>query len=104
MDWNNPILYPAFFAPYLMFEHRHLRPQTPLNEDIKRDFMPMTVSPRQSAETSPDISSPVSDTYELLLSIRDVLSTLLLDSEGEVIGVYNMFIDPVAEEKENENE
>ena len=102
MDWNNPILYPDFLAPHLMFEHRHLRPQTPPNEDIKRDFTPMTISPRQSAETSPDISSPASNTYELLLSVRDVLSTLQLDSEGEVIGDIDMFIDPVPEEKANE--
>ena len=100
MHWNNPILYPAFFAPHLMFEHRHLRPQTPPNEDIKRDFTLMTISLGQSAETSPDISSPASDTYELLLSVRDVLSTLQLDSKGEVIGEDDMFVDPVAEEKE----
>ena len=102
MDWNNLILYPAFFAPHLMFEHHHLRPQTPPNEDIKRDFTPMTVSLRQSAETSSDISSTSSDMHELLLSVRDVLSTLQLDSKGEVIGDDDMFIDLVVEEKETE--
>ena len=101
MDWNNPILDPAFFASHLVFEHCHLRPQTPLNEDIKQDFTLMTISPGQSVETSPDIFSPVSDSYKLLLSVRDVLSTLQLDSEGEVIGEDDIFIDPVEEEKEN---
>ena len=102
MDWNNPILYPISFAPHLMFEHRHLRPQTLPNEDIKQDFTPMTISPRQSVETSPDVSSSMSDTYELLLSIRDVLSTLQLDSEGEVIGEDDMVLDSMAEKKETE--
>ena len=76
MDWNNPILYPVFFAPHVMFEHHHLRPQTPPNEDIKRDFTPMTISPGKLAETSPEVSSSTSDTYELLLSVQDVLSKL----------------------------
>ena len=62
----------------------------------------MTISPRQSTETSPDVSSSTSNTYDLLLSVHDVLSKLQLDSEGEVIGEEDMFIDPVAEEKETE--
>ena len=102
MDWNNPILYPAFFAPYLMFEHCHLKLQKPPNEETKREFTPMTISPRQSVETSPGISSLTSDTYELLLSIRDVLSTPQLDSEDEVISMDDIFIDSVAEEKAKE--
>ena len=97
MDWNNPILYPTFFALHLMFEHRHLRLQTPSNEDIKRGFTPMTISPGQSAKTSQDVSCSKSDTYELLLSVRDVLSKLQLDSEGEVVGEDDMSIDLVAE-------
>ena len=62
----------------------------------------MIISPGQSVETSPGMSSPKSDTYELLLSVRDVLSTLQLDSKGEVMGVDNIFIDSVAEEKAKE--
>ena len=69
MDWKNPILYPAFFAPHLMFEHRHLRPQTLPNEDIKRDFTPMTISLGQLAETSPDVSSSTSDECPYLYNI-----------------------------------
>ena len=85
-----------------MFEHCHLRLKTPPNEDIKQDFTPMTISPGQSTEISLDISSPVSNTFELLLSVRDVLSTLQLDLEGKVIGEDDIFIDPIAEEKETE--
>ena len=59
----------------------------------------MTISPGQLAEASSGISSPTSDIYELLLSVRDALSTLQLDSEGEVMGVDNMFIDSKVEEK-----
>ena len=62
----------------------------------------MTISPGQSAETSPDVSSSMLDMLELLLSVRDVLSKLQLDSEGEIIGEDDMFIDPVAEKKETE--
>ena len=62
----------------------------------------MTISQGQSAETSPEVSSSTSDMYKLLLSVCDVLSTLQLDSEGEVIGDIDMFIDPVPEEKANE--
>ena len=96
MDWNNPILYPTFFAPHLMFEHRHLRPQTPPNEDTKQDFTPMTISPGQSAESTLDMVSPTFDTYELLLSVREVLSTLQLDSKGKVMDADDMFLDSVA--------
>ena len=62
----------------------------------------MTISPGKSIETSPNMSSPTSGTYELLLSVRDVLNILQLDSDGEVIGEDNMFIDLVAKEKETE--
>ena len=58
----------------------------------------MTISPGQSTETSLDVSNPKSDIYELLLSVCDILSTLQLDSEGEIIEVDNMFMDTVAEE------
>ena len=85
-----------------MFEHPHLRLQIPPNDDIKQDFTPMTISPRQSTETSPDASSSTTDTFKLLLSVHDVLSKLQLDSEGEVIGEDDRFIDPVAEKKETE--
>ena len=64
----------------------------------------MTISPGQSAETSSDVSFSTSDTYELLLSVRDVLSKLQLDSEGKVIGDDDMVVDPVAEKKETEDE
>ena len=102
MDWNNPILYPAFFTPHLMFEHHHLRSQTPPNEEIKREFTPMTISPGQSAETSPDMPSPTTDTYELLLSVRDFLSTLQLDSEGKVMDADDIFLDSMAVEEAKE--
>ena len=88
----------------MMFEHHHLRPQTPPNEDIKRNFTPITISPRQSADTSSDVSSSISNTYELLLSVRDVLSTLQLDSEGKVIGDENMVVDFKAEKRETEDD
>ena len=93
MDSHNPVLHPVFFAPHMMFDHHHLRPQTPPSEDIKRDFTPMSTSLRQSAETSPDVSSSTLDTVELLLSVRDVLNTLQLDFDGEVIGDEGMVVD-----------
>ena len=83
MDWNNPILYPAFFAPHLMFKHLHLWPPAPQNEEIKWEFTPMTISPRQSVEASPGVSSQTFDTLKLLLSIRDILNSLQLNSIGE---------------------
>ena len=93
MDSYNPVFHPVFFVPHMMFDHYHLRPQTPPHEDIKRDFTPMTTSQGQSAETSPAISSSTLDTLELLLSIPDVLSTLQLDSDREVIGDKGMVVD-----------
>ena len=98
MDWNYPILYLAFFAPHLMFEHLHLWPSTPPNEETKREFNPMTISLGHLAEASPDVSSQMSDTLELLLSIRDTLSTLQLDSDGEVLDANTMQED-LAEDK-----
>ena len=62
----------------------------------------MIISPGHLAETSPNMSSPTSDTYELLLAVRDVLSTLQLDSEGKVMGVDDMFLDFVAVEEAKE--
>ena len=59
----------------------------------------MTISSGHSAETSPNISSPMFDTYELLLSVHDVLSTLWLDSKGEVIGEDDISIDLEVDEK-----
>ena len=91
MDWNNPILYLAFFAPHLMFEHLHLQPPTPLNEEIKREFTPMTISQGQSAEASLGVSSQMSNTLELLVSIRDILSSLQLNSVGEVFNIGEVF-------------
>ena len=87
MRMNNPILFSAFFAPHMMLQHWNycLRSPTPLVEESKRDFTPMTVSPGQSADTSPGVFFPTFDTYDLLLSVRDVLSTLQLYSEGKVI-------------------
>ena len=93
MDWNNPILYPIFFAPHLMFEHLHLWPPTPPNEEIKREFTPMTISPGQSVEASPGVSSQTSDTLELLLSVRDTLSSLQLNSVGEGLDKDKMQVD-----------
>ena len=90
MDWNNPILYPAFFAPHLMFKHSYLRSQTPPNEEIKREFTPITLSPGQSTDASPAISSQKSDNLNLLLSVREALSTLQLDSTGTVLGSDEM--------------
>ena len=104
MDWHNPILHPILFVPHMMFEHYHLRPPTLPNEDIKRDFTPMTTSPGQLAKTSLDISSSTSDTYELLHSVRDVLSTLQLDSEGNVIGDEDMVVDSEVEKREIEDD
>ena len=43
------------------------------------------------------MSSSTTDTYELLSSVRDILSTLQLDSEGEVMEVDNMFMNTIAE-------
>ena len=93
MDSNNPVLHPVFFVPHMMFEHYHLRPQTPPQEDIKWDFTPMTTSPGQSAETSPNISSSTMDTFALLLPVQDILSTLQLGFDGEVIGDDGMVVD-----------
>ena len=76
MDWNNPIIYPAFFSPHLMFEHRHLRLQTLPNEEIKRKFTPMILSPGQSTTASPSVSSQKSDTLNLLLFVREAPTTL----------------------------
>ena len=103
MDPHIPFPHPVFFAPHMMINHHHLRPQTPPNEDIKRTFTPMTTSPGQSAEASPDTSSSPLDTMELLLSVREVLSTLRLDSVGEVVSSGGMIVDPEAENMETED-
>ena len=90
MDWNNPILYLAFIAQYLMLQHHRLQPPTPLIEDTKREFTPMTISPGQSIETSPADFAQTFDTYELLLSVRDVLNILWFDLDGEVVDTDEM--------------
>ena len=51
----------------------------------------MTISLGQSAEASLGVSSQTFDTHELLLSIRGILSTLQLDSVGEVLGKASPF-------------
>ena len=104
MDPHIPFPHPVFFAPHMMFDHHYLRPQTPPNEDIKRVFTPMTTSSGQSVETSPDISSSPLGTLVLLLLVRDVLRTLQLDSDGEVIGNEGMVVDLKAEKMETESE
>ena len=50
----------------------------------------MTISPGQLVEASPGVSSQTSDTFELLLSMRDILSTLQLDSISEILGTDAM--------------
>ena len=62
----------------------------------------MTVTPRQSANTSLVIPSQVSDTYELLLSVRNVLNTLYLDLDGKVMD-SNMIIEDSVEANEAHN-
>ena len=64
----------------------------------------MTISPGQSTKTSPNVSSSTSDTYELLLSVRDVLSTLQLDSKGKVIGDEDMVVNSEVEKRETEDD
>ena len=50
----------------------------------------MTISPGQSAEVSPGISSQTFDTLKLLLSIRDILNTLQLDSVSNNFDIDSM--------------
>ena len=64
----------------------------------------MTTSSRQSGDISPDVSSSTLDTLELLLSVRDVLSTLHLDCDGEVIGDEGIVVDFETEKMETEDE
>ena len=100
MDWTNSILYPIFFAPHLMMQlwNYCLGPITLPIEENKRDFTPMTILPGQFADTSPAVSSQMTNTYNLLISICEVLSNLQFDTHEEVLDSEKMEEDVVEDE------
>ena len=100
MDWTNLILHLVFFALHLMMQPLNYclgLPTLPTDEN-KRDFTPITISLGQSADTYPAISSQMTNTYDLLISIREVLSNLQLDANEEVLDSKKMEEDAVEDE------
>ena len=78
---------PVFFLPHHLLKHWHFvpSPPTPPIKARKCEFNPLSISSGQSMDTSLSVSLDKSNTYEFLLSVHDVLSTLQLNFEGEVV-------------------